>query len=264
MKIICLIVFLIEINKEANALNCFKYNKGDDPKERLCREPKNVFCNIEQRDGVVEKRKCMGKTDGAGLEVKEGCLVMPEFIDTETNERESAVTACNCKLDNCNSNCTPVYPCTELTLNEKVKNYPKDFKYMFCDGTCTPSGRGGDQVTNSPATAKSNVTTAEAKNEDSKATEKLDASTVEDKGKGSQATKAATEEGKGKDSKATEKSEGATGQPESGTGAGEPESGTSAGEHESGCQRITNSFEKIFLFWVLANLVNGVVKLRGM
>ena len=132
---------------------------------------------------------------------------------------------------------------------------PIGWKYMQCDGTCTPSGSGGDPVTNSPATAKSNATTAEDKNEDSKATEKLDASTVEDKGEGSQATEAATEEGKGKDSKATEESGGATGEPESGTGAGEPESGTSAGEHESGCQRITNSLEKNFLFWVIASLV---------
>ena len=49
----------------------------------------------------------------------------------------------------------------------------------------------------------------------------------------------------GTDPKATQQSEDATGEPESGTGA----------TAESGCQRITNSFEIFFLFWILASIV---------
>ena len=71
------------------------------------------------------------------------------------------------------------------------------------------------------------------------ATENPDASTVAEKTEDSHATEAATEEGKGGDSKATETSEGGTRERE-----------------ESGCQRITNSFENFFLFWILASFVN--------
>ena len=88
------------------------------------------------------------------------------------------------------------------------------------------------QVTDPPATTKD-------KNEDSEATEKPDVSTAGEKTK---------------DSKATEKSESATGEPESGIG----------GTKKIGCQGVTNSFENFFLYWIIASLVNGGVKLRRM
>ena len=89
----------------------------------------------------------------------------------------------------------------------------------------------------------------EDKNEDSESTENPDTSTVVEKTEDSQATEAASEDGKGEDSKATEEFKITTGEPESGTG---------------GCQRITNSFEIFFLFWILASLVDGSEKLRRM
>jgi len=115
------------------------------------------------------------------------------------------------------------------TVPDGTQDVPDGLEYDECDSDCKPSGV--DQVTN-PAATETNVTTAEDKKEDSKATENPDDSTVEDKGEDSQATEAATEDGKGEDSKATEKSEGATGEPESGTDA----------TKTSGCQRIANSF----------------------
>jgi len=68
--------------------------------------------------------------------------------------------------------------------------------------------------------------------------------------------------GQGTDPKATEQSGGATGKPDSGTAesggaTGEPESGT-GGTQTSGCKRITNSCEKIILFWILASLVISI------
>ena len=235
--------------KVKSEIICFKYRTGDYVIQGPCNQKDHhhfTHCKIEKRDGVITERMCIENTTSGGIVVKEGCVLVPSFIGTDTKTRVQSQTSCYCKSDNCNSNCNAVGPCTEHTLyNITTSNYPKELKYKFCDGICTTSG--GDQVTNPPTTAESNATTAEHKIEDSKATEKLDASTVEDKGEGSKATEAATEEGKGKDSKATEKSEGATGEHESGTGAG---------EHESGCQRITNSFEMFFLFWVLASLVN--------
>jgi len=250
MRIIAVIVLLFEILKEANSLKC-QYNDWgkheEDPKEVTC-EPDEEFCvyveelsmppNLDSppmiHDGKF-RRRCIGLKGYKGLDTKEGCIVWPSYkirLADAPGYWQPPMTYCYCKQNNCNNNCTAGEKCTKKTVPDGTQDplrCPDGLEYDECDSDCKPSGV--DQVTN-PAATETNVTTAEDKKEDSKATENPDDSTVEDKGEDSQATEAATEDGKGEDSKATEKSEGATGEPESGTDA----------TKTSGCQRIANSF----------------------
>jgi len=267
MKIICFIVVLIKITKQVNSLQCYKNTRGAEPENEICKAAENKWCKyemifykpyireelsrtmepIEERD--MGERKCMGKTDFLGQEIKEGCVKesCSQTYSSPKCKRESKTRiklewyACYCKSDNCNYNCTAGDDCIKHRYTPPDADY--SYNFNLCDGECQPMG--GDQTSNSPATVKSNGTTAEEKNEDSEATENPDASTAGEKTEDSHATEAATEDGKGGDSKATEKSEGGTGEPESGTG----------GTKRSGCQRITNSFENFFIFWILASLV---------
>jgi len=250
MKIISFIVVLIEITKEENSLKCQYNEEGADPKEKTCAEGEE-FCSYT-KTSIGVTRQCI--KDDKGLDIKVGCLNWPRYqiaTDSDCNDPPcnqftiaNPKTFCYCKQDNCNIACTSGENCTKVLVPKGTAGVQNllDLEYDKCDSNCTPSG--GDQVTD-PAAIETNGTTAEDKNEDSKATEKLDASTTEDKGEDSQATEGATENGKGEDSKATERSGGATTEPESGTGA----------TKKSGCQRITNSFKNFFLFWMLACIV---------
>jgi len=251
MKIISFIVVLIEITKEANSLKCQYNEKGADPTDATC-APGEVFCSFT--NGLIGgvTRKCIGLKDDNGLDIKEGCMNWPSYeVRLEDcgdvhcpKMHQLKMTYCYCKQNNCNNNCTSSGKFKKVQVPKNtpgVKN-KYDLEYDECDSDCTLNE--GDQVTD-PAATETNATTAEDKTEDSKTSEKPDSSTAEDKGEDTQATEVATEDGKGEDSKATEKSEDATAEPESGTGA----------TKKSGCQRNTNSFEKSFLFWILACIV---------
>jgi len=225
MKIIYFTVFLIKITKEANSLRCHVNYGGEneaEPKNETCNAPWDEWCRHKKTTYEVWHtiRQCWGKMNFVAEEIKEGCLIKPEYIQTKNLYIHNSTTICYCKSDNCNYNCTAGDTCTEHVYKEKHGELEMDTKYYQCDGECNP-----------PATEKYNATTVEDKNEDS------------------QATEAASEDGKGEDSKATEEFKITTGEPESGTG---------------GCQRITNSFEIFFLFWILASLVYGSEKLRRM
>jgi len=222
MKIICFIVVLIKITKEANSLKCHVNEKGAEPKEETCKTGEDEWCNYsENKDGVI--RKCKGKKDDIGWEIKEGCIKTKEFKIGGRVVPET--TTCACNSNNCNNNCIAGDKCTEVTVPEdKIpQGLPKDFKYEQCDSKC--QAEGGGQGTDSKATEQSGGAT-------------------------------------GKPESGTGESGGATGEPESGTGesggaTGEPASGT-GGTQTGGCKRIRNSFEKIILFWIIASLVISI------
>ena len=248
---------------QVNALTCLVNTRGAELNEEPCKTEENEWCKYEKifyPEIVTEQvpgtgkeksvrtderhmgeRKCMGKTDFLGREITEGCV--KEFCITSSSSSPECQAigkwgkiwgwyACYCKSDNCNYVCTASDDCIKNSYTPPNADYKYNFE--VCKGECQPM-----PTTDSPTTVKSNATTAEEKNVDSEATENPDASTVAEKTEDSHATEAATEEGKGGDSKATETSEGGTRERE-----------------ESGCQRITNSFENFFLFWILASFVN--------
>ena len=211
----------------ANSLKCHVNEAGADPKEVTCPKTDNAFCLHYDMGGKIS-RKCVGPKGEDGQDRKEVCMKSP------------TMTACLCKADNCNKNCA-ADSCKDV---EQPASRQAVEKPQVCDAKCKSDGE--DPGTDPKPTEQPNSATG-GNNGETPDSEQPNSATG---GNNGETPDSATGGNNGEDTNApnAETDDAVTGKSESGTGATE----------KSGCQSIANSFEKIFLFWILASLVTFI------